>query len=112
MWTEDLCESSEVDGSWCALMSSCFDEGSVVIFSSLADDPVVVLVFVGGAAAAAISFFLFLKLNFFGGSKLFLTVCSFSDSPFMVCMSRQLSVVEQAFIFLFSSALHFSWMEF
>lgn len=38
-----------------------------------------------GAAGACTVFFLFLKLNFLGGSKVFFTFCSFSDSAFMAC---------------------------
>lgn len=44
-----------------------------------------VVLLAGGGAGACTVFFLFLKLNFLGGSKLFFTFCSFSDSAFMAC---------------------------
>jgi hypothetical protein len=70
MWREDLCESSEVEAS------SCRGGGTCALISLAA------AVLLTGAAVTT-SFLLFLKLNFFGGSKVFLTSCSFSDSPLM-----------------------------
>ena len=59
-------------------MSSCRDGAEDVD-----EDAAVCLATAGGVAGAATSFLLFLKLNFLGGSKLFLTYCSFSDRAFI-----------------------------